>query len=160
MRRVLALLLAACLLLAGCTESGMVQPVTFYYVCADYLYDGTGGVIGSEQREAYGHRDDLPYLLALYLIGPSEEGLAPLEGIQILSIQQTPSTVVLNLADTGEILTDVEYSLACACLTLTCLDLTTAETVCVNSGSRSVTMGAEDLILADNTQTTQTEETQ
>lgn len=159
MKRFLALAAVLCLILSGCDGAGhgMVQPVTFYYVRAEYQYGGDGSAIGSELREAYGHRDDLPYLLALYLMGPSGEDMLAPNGIQILSIQQTEDSVTLNLTDTT--LSDTEFSLACACLTLTCLDLTSAETVTVSSGARSVTMGAEDLILHDSSHTDSTEET-
>ena len=44
---------------------------------------------------------------------------------------------------------DAEFSLACACLTMTCLEFTDAESVTVISGSRSVTMDESLLTFSD-----------
>ncbi len=164
MKRQIGLAFLLCLILTGCGQLGerIKEPVTFYYLRAEYAYSTDSGIIGSEEREASGHKDNLSYLMALYLIGPSEEDLvSPIpRGIRFLSAEQTDTRVELKLSDTANVLTDAEFSLACACLTLTCLDLTGAETVTINSGSRSVTMTRENLILYDSSMTAPTEETQ
>lgn len=164
MKRPACLILLLCLTLSGCGVSGerIKDPVTFYYLQAKYAYGSEGSVIGSEEREASGHRRDLSYLLALYLMGPSSEGLAsPVPpGTRILSVARSGTEIQLNLSDTAAALTDAEYSLACACLTLTCLDLTNAENITVTCGPRSVTMNHENLILFDSSTTVSTEETQ
>ena len=164
MKRLISLAFLLCLTLTGCGKFGerIKEPVTFYYLRAEYQYGSDSGVIGSEEREASGHRENLSYLLALYLMGPSGEDLvSPIpRGIRFLSVEQADTLITLNLSDTASALTDAEYSLACACLTLTCLDLTEAETVTVTSGSRSVTMTRDNLILYDSSMTAPTEETQ
>ena len=164
MKRLIGLAFLLCLLFTGCGQLGerMKEPVTFYYLRAEYQYSTEVGIIASEEREASGHRDNLSYLLALYLIGPSGEDLvSPIpRGIRFLSVEQTDTMVELTLSDTSAMLTDAEYSLACACLSLTCLDLTEAQAVTVNSGSRSVTMTRDNLILYDSSMTAPTEETQ
>ena len=118
-------------------------------------------VIVAEEREAYGHGRDLSYLLAFYLMGPMKEGLVcPLpEGTGIVSVEQASSGISLVLTDTLETLSDADYSLACACLTLTCLNITGGEKVTITSGSRSVTMTRNTLTLFDGG-TAETEETQ
>ncbi len=163
MKRFCCLLLCLSLLLTGCGFFGerIKEPVTFYYLRDEYQFGSGGGVIGSEIREASGHRDSLSYLLALYLIGPSDEELhSPIpRGINIFSAELVENTVKLKLSDTSASLTDAGFSLACACLTLTCLDLTGAEEVTITSGSRSVTMSRDNLTLFDST-TAAPEETQ
>ena len=163
MKRLLCLVLALCLILPGCAVSKerLREPVTFYYPRRQYQYGAEDGVISSEQREAAGHRDDLSYLLALYLIGPSDEALvSPLPwGTRILKTTQKGTAVTLKLTDTALTMTDTEFSLACACLTMTCLSVTDAQTVKITSGSRSVTMSRDNLTLFDDS-TTATEEIQ
>ena len=57
-------------------------------------------------------------------------------------------------------MTDAAFSLACACLTKTCMELTQASSVTVISGTRMVTMGPDNLILTDSLDTAETEEPQ
>lgn len=164
MKRLISLALVLCLMLSGCGTSGerIMEPVTFYYLQSKYSYGSEGAVIASEEREASGHRRDLNYLLALYLMGPSSEALiSPVpQGTRILSVEQEGTTIQLSLSDAAGTLTDAEFSLACACLTLTCLDLTEVEAVTVTCGSRSVTMSHENLTLFDSSMAAATEETQ
>ena len=164
MKRLIGLAFFLCLLFTGCGQFGarIKDPVTFYYLRAEYQYSTEFGVIASEEREASGHRDNLSYLLALYLIGPSgEELVSPIpRGVRFLSVEQADRMITLNLSDTSAVLTDAEYSLACACLTLTCLDLIGTDAVTINSGARSVTMTRDNLILYDSSMTAPTEETQ
>lgn len=165
MKRFVCLLLALCLSLSGCglSRDGIKEPVTFYYLQTEYRYGVEDGVIGTEEREASGHRDNLSYLLTLYLIGPTDESLtSPIpKGTHIFSVEQEGNEVQLQLTDTSQTLTDSGYTLACACLTLTCLSITEAESVTITSGSRSVTMTRDSLTLFDGSAAvTITEETQ
>ncbi|MCI7808510.1 hypothetical protein MR626_04370 [bacterium] len=163
MRKGLCLLLVLCLFLSGCTltREGQNEVVTFYYLREEYQYGAENSVIVAEEREASGHGRDLSYLLAFYLMGPMKEGLVcPLpEGTGIVSVEQASSGISLVLTDTLETLSDADYSLACACLTLTCLNITGGEKVTITSGSRSVTMTRNTLTLFDGG-TAETEETQ
>lgn len=158
-RTVCMLLMALCL--CGCAPVGesIKEPVTFYYVREQYKAD-MSQAIGTEIREAAGHRDDLSYMLRLYLLGPTQEGLvSPLpRTILVQSAKIQGRSVVLTLSDTGKSLSDGEFSLACACLSLTCLDLTQARRVTIISGSRTVTMSQENLELFDSGPAAATEE--
>ena len=160
MKRIVAMILLMALLLCGCADK-MREPVTFYYV-RDSFEEDMSQVIGTEQREASGHRDNLLYLLALYLMGPAEDSLvSPLPSYTtILSAEQIDSTVTLQLTDTTASLSDGQYTLACSCLALTCLEITDAEYVTINSGNRSVTLGKDSLVLLDLTTGAGTEEIQ
>lgn len=163
MKRFFCLLLMLCILLSGCGILGerIKEPVTFYYLKSEYQYFTQDGVIASEEREASGHREDLSYLLALYLMGPAEEELiSPVpRGTRIFSAEETAQGVVLQLSDTAATMSETEFSLACACLSLTCLDLTNANQVTINSGERTVTMSRETLTLYDNGTPVAAEET-
>ena len=149
MKKMIALLLLGTLLLSGCSDQ-LKEPVTFYYIRTNYEED-MSAIIGSEQREASGHRNDLSYLMALYLMGPSEEELSsPLPAdIDIVTAEKQGSGVILQLSDTTDSMTDVHFTLACSCLTLTCLEITNADYVTINSGERSVTLEADELLLQD-----------
>lgn len=153
MKRIVSLTVLLCLLLSGCSLSGELikEPVTFYYVRAEYPFTAKDSILDSEQREASGHRDDLTYLLALYLIGPTnEELISPIpKGTRIYSAEVREDTVYLNMSNTDSTLTDSGFSIACACLSLTCIDLTGAQYVTITSGERSITMSADTLMLYD-----------
>lgn len=161
MKRTVCMLVLVALCLCGCTQVGdsIKEPVTFYYVREQYKTD-MSQAIGTEVREAAGHREDLAYMLRLYLLGPTQEGLvSPLpRTILVQNVQVQGLTVVLTLSDTESSMSDGEFSLACACLSLTCLDLTQAKRVTILSGSRTVTMSQENLALFDSGPAAATEE--
>lgn len=165
MKRFSALILAVSLLLSGCGILGerIKEPVTFYYLNAQYQYGSNAVVIVSEEREASGHLDDLSYLMALYLMGPTEEEheMPIPRGTRILNVEQKGSKIYLKLSDLSETMSDSEFSLACACLTLTCLGLSDAAQVIITSGNRTTTMTHDSLTMLDaGTSAAQTEETQ
>ena len=165
MKRILSCILIAILLLSGCGTSAerIREPATFYYMRAnpETLRHGEDLFVG-EVREAAGHRQDLSYLMALYLIGPATEGLrTPIpKGTKISEIIIEEDTVLLTLSDTEKTMTDIEYALACTCLSQTCLELTGANSVTITSGERSITMGRDTLVMRDRTPTNETEEIQ
>ena len=144
----LALILAASLL-PGCGER-VKEPVTFYYLRSGYQ-ENMDTMIASETREASGHRDNLRYLLAFYLMGPADKELSsPLpRGTVLYALEQETDSVTITLSDTSASLSDSEFSLACACLSMTCMELVPAEEVTVASGSRSQTLRRDNLILTD-----------
>lgn len=150
MRRTICLFAILCLFLSGCSVLGerIKDPVTFYYIRADYQED-MDQVIASELREASGHRGDLPYLFALYLMGPSQEGLiSPLpKGTRITPTEHTDEGIVLSLSEGGQTMTDGEFTLAGACLGLTCMELTEAEQITIICEDRSMTITAENLMI-------------
>ena len=163
MKRILCLILIFCLLLSGCSLIGehVKEPVTFYYVSENYQKD-MDQVIVSEIREASGHRDDLTYLLALYSLGPSSEGLkSPLpRNTTILPIERTVDEIVLALTENGRTLKDADFTLASACIALTCMDLIDVQQVTVVCEEQSITLGKESLLLNTDSASTAQEETQ
>lgn len=150
MKRIACLILLFSMLLSGCNSFGerIKEPVTFYYVSEDYQRD-MNAVISSEMREASGHRGDLPYLLALYTMGPSTEGLrSPFEkNAKIIPTEHTESGIVLSVSDISHTVTDAEFTLASACLAMTCMDLTNATQVTIICEDRSITLNRDNLML-------------
>lgn len=161
MKRSLVLFLLISFLLAGCTSSSeqITDSVNFYYVRTAYLEDMTS-LIEPEHRDAAGHKDDLSYLLALYLIGPaSEELVSPIpEDTELLSAVEWNGAITITISDTEKTMTDPQFALSCACLSMTCMELTESETVTIISGTRTITMTSSNLSLTDNAITV-TEET-
>ena len=152
MKRLICTLLAASLLLSllsGCGQE-MKEPVIFYYR-KDAYEEKMVSPIAGEEREVAGHRDNLKYLLTFYLMGPiSQELASPLpQGTQLQSINQSSEDLTIEISDTASTLSDSAFSLACACLSMTCMGLTNAEAVTVVSGSRSLTLDKDNLLLSD-----------
>ena len=127
--------------------------VTFYYARNDYLYGEREGTVGWEVRDVGRKKEDLTYLLALYLEGPFDSKLKkPFPGKSIDHVQTltwTGNSVYITLADMGVGMTDSQFNLSCACLTRTCLELTGAQRVRITSGDRSVMMTEDSLLLYD-----------
>lgn len=157
MKRLTALLLSI-LILCGCTSQQFMSPGTFYYPSAEAHYKGSEGIIGSEQRELEGIRNDLGALLRLYLDGPaSPELLAPLPSGTVL-LDHTLFEQVLTLRFSRELslLSGIELTVAAGCLARTFLPLTGAEQLILTAdgallnGNTSLTLTLDDLYLRDD----------
>lgn len=150
MKRLICFMLFSCLLFSGCSIDGewVKEPVTFYYVRKNYQKD-MGTVIDSETREASGHRDELTYLLALYSMGPSTEDLQSLlpRNTTILPTERTPFSVELTLSENAQTMTDADFTLMSACISMTCMELMDLQQVTVISGNRRITIREDNLIL-------------
>lgn len=152
MKRLLCLVLTAAVvicLLPGCAER-VKEPVTFYYLRTSTGRDLGPEIVG-EVREGSGHRDNLRYLLSFYLMGPADKELSsPLpRGTTLYQLEQTESSVTISISDTTQTLSDSRFSLACACLSLTCMELLPVKEITVISGSRNTTIRRDNLILKD-----------
>lgn len=156
MKRLSAMLLCICLLmpLAGCRlfSGGIQEPVMFYYQRTEYLYGQENGVICAEERDSTGHISNMEYLLRLYLTGPLDEELvSPFPaGLQVTGIKTGVGTVRIDLTDELDSLPEAKQTLACACLTLTCLDISGMESVVLVWGDKIITMDKSCLTLFDN----------
>ncbi len=162
-KQVICLILVMSILLSGCSffSARIKDPVVFYYLCDSYQED-LCCVIVSEEREASGHTGDLSYLLALYMMGPTnDEHIMPLPFGTRIRVQSTDGHIVLELYDMPKAISDAELSLASACLTMTCLEISEAEDVTIRCGERETVMDRSNLTLYDTTsETTPTEESQ
>lgn len=150
MKRLIGLIMIFCLLLSGCSVLGerIKEPVTFYYVRDNYQKN-MDQVIVAEVREAAGHRDDLPYLLALYSMGPSrEDSKSPFaKNTRIVPVTRTESSMELSLSDSVLALTEAEFTLASSCIAMTCMELTNVQQVTVICADRRITIKKDNLML-------------
>ena len=158
MRKIIALILAAILMisLTGCLQS--TDTATFYYTRYEdsYVYGMDNAVIAGEYRDITGHRGDLKYLLTLYFHGPTMEHLrSPFpSGLVLRSVERVDQTLHVELSASLTMLTGTDLTLACACLAQTCFGLTNADAVTISSdglGFVSMTLTKDSLLLVDDT---------
>lgn len=163
MKRILCLILAAALL-SGCHFQQQDNSTTAFYYCRMSTSNTqTDCLIVSESRDISLESTDLKSLLTLYLIGPQDEELvSPFRGMKLDSLDSDNTELRIGLSYNDRSLTDARFTLASACLTKTCLELTGANQVTITCGNRSVTMNHDNLLLEDTITTTEmaTEETQ
>lgn len=160
MKRILCLILAlaSLALLCGCSskKSNIQQPVNFYYRASEINYGSSDGLIRPEIAESSGYTEVQP-LLNTYLKGPTTaEFTNPfLSGTYLLDAYVIGKTVYLELNATIADLSGFDLTIACACLTMTTLELVDATYVCISAdgalmeGALSITMSLDDLILED-----------
>lgn len=164
MRRVkcaAAMLLASIFLslLSGCisTRNALTDGVNFYYLRTDFQYGTADGVIDSEVREIPSYADDVTYLLQLYFQGPVAGDLhSPFpENTRLTAAQQEGQTLYITLSTSFDSFSGMEQTLACACLTMTCLELADIDTVSITTqdgiqnGENPIVMRADSLTLLD-----------
>ena len=165
MKKFMCLLALSALVVSFCACAFFQEDtVSFYYPRREFLFDERDGVIASENRDASGHTGDMQYLLSLYLMGPLNQDLVPAfsENTHLLSHSSNGTRIYIELSDTSEDLTDADYSLACACLALTCIKASGTEEITMTSGSRTLTIREDMLLLYEEPFPTaaETEETQ
>lgn len=153
MKRILSFLLILALMfpLWGCSK-GIQDEAVFYYRRAEFRYGEENAVVVPEQRDITGHVGDLSFLISLYLMGPLEEELeSPFpKNTRLISVSPVVGAVRIELSNLNDSITDSRFSLACACLALTCLELTDTQEVTITSGDRSVTMDRDSIVLHDS----------
>ena len=161
MKRCLSFLLIFTLLfsLGGCGVETKSH-ASFYYPRTEFQFGAEDGVIHSETRDIVGHEEDLFYLIALYLAGPLEENLySPFHASTLLiSVEHNGDEVIIHLTDSGIYMLDSEFSLACACLSLTCMEISDAASVTVKTRDRSITMSRDNMVILDQPMVTETTE--
>ena len=155
MKKILILLLVLSITmgLLGCVfSSNIIEPVEFYYQTNSSPDSIPQQVIGSEVREATGHRNDLNYLLSLYLQGPLDPDLkSPFPpGCRLLSITWNGDTLVLTLNSTITSLDHMQRTIAGACIAKTCLSLTDIAQVQVKAAAPEQSDSMDMIITSDN----------
>ena len=152
MKQLLCLLLAACLLLAGCTGT-QEKTYQFYYLRTDdtIRYGTADGLVAPISRNISGGNEELNYLLQLYLDGPgTPDYLNPIpRGTYLLSTIWQEEVLVIVLSREFSELDTIHLSLAGACLTATCHGLTGAEKIQVRSGDSVYDFDLESYHLLD-----------
>ena len=105
----------------------------------------------ASNKESYGQRRDLAYLMALYLMGPIDDNhetpLPP--GTRIYSSENNDGIVQLELSEAARSLSDAEFSMAGACLALTCFEVSDCIRVNIVNGDRTLSLTEETLTMFD-----------
>lgn len=155
MKRLLCMIICITFLMSGCANKDMAN---FYYQRNGFIYDAPDGVIVSEKRDITSHATHLAFLISLYLLGPQNQEyhspFPPTTKLQTVERNGNNLTIILN--DISEGMTDAQFTLACCCLTMTVLELASAEQVTIVSGSRSMTLSQDLITLYDNSGAVQT----
>ena len=166
MKKFICLLLAALLCVTGCDSSQDETPgVLFYYLrkSEDFVYGSADGVVTGEERDPSGYRNNLKYLITLYLQGPVDEKLqSPFPaGCKLVVLSQEEEELTLLLNSNFCTLKDMDLTLACVCLAKTCFSLTDAQRVRIMAESFSgevaidQTIHIDSLLLEDTPQSTE-----
>lgn len=166
MKKTMALWLALALVLGGCSgASGSLRvPLTFYYPRAEVDFSQGSSYIVAEMREGDGIGSDPIDILALYLRGPSntEAFSSPFpEGTRPESFVLEDDVAQITLSAEFATCSGLELTVACACLTKTCLALTQAQLVRIRCAgaligdAEYVEMDERSILLFDDVQAEQ-----
>lgn len=163
MRKIICLLLIllCCLTTVGCSFPGSANEdtVLFYYPRSEFRYGDPDGVLLCEQRNMPGHGKDLTYIISMYLLGPETEALTlPFPAhTRLLTLDSKENTLVITLSDTQDSFADVQYTLACACLAKTCMEVSDAEVFTIIAGSHFLTLHRDSVCFFDSSTAETTE---
>ena len=160
MRKVLLILLVLSLLLCGCTnpDYGFKKPLKFYYPLINPDYGMGSSYIQPEIREGATISGGLKDILNLYLKGPKDLTTYsyPFQyNTQVHAISRDTTTLDITLTRGFATYTGLPLTIACACITMTCLELTDVKTVRIRAfdttldGAQYIEMNAETLLLID-----------
>ena len=142
MKRTICLMLMAVLILSGCSFGSKQDDhaVTFYYLHQyrdqdsydRFFFDGA---IGTETWEVPIRREDLNYLLALYMQGPNDDQFrSPFPaGSKILETRTEDGhlTIVMNAIASQS--NEMDVTVSCACIARTCMELVDVDAVTVKA---------------------------
>lgn len=161
MKRTVCLFLILCfaLCLFGCTKQTeeLQNPVRFYYPRSTPTYGAADSVIAWEAQEAAGHTEDYLYLLRQYMKGPKSDTLSRAfpRSVLIKGLQISGDTAYVLLNNYVSLLSGLELTIACACLTATVCELTGVSRVTIQAehalldGNSAITMDRSHILLLD-----------
>lgn len=168
MKRLLALLLMLTLLvgITACRENSepVLQPINFYYISDPFTYGSAEGLIRAQIADAAHYNGSLLETLNGYLAGPNEAGYGHTfpTGSQVYQIDLVNETAYLQMNNAFARLKGIDLTVACACLTMTVMELTGSKSVNISTlsipldGNASITM-SKDTILLITTQQSENE---
>lgn len=153
MKRIVFLLLLLSLTLSclGCQGEKDSQ-YAFYYLRTDStIAYGQEDALITAHFQDLGPDMDLDTILQLYLDGPVEENLrSPFpRGTYLLSVTTQNDTLTLILSREFSALDGIQLTVASACLTATCRDLTGFEKIQVRSGEKIYDFDINSFIFLD-----------
>ena len=149
MKRLFAILLCLSFLLCGCQKQNTAK---FYYERNQFQYGVEDGVFVAEERDLTGVNPELAFLLNLYLLGPhSADYKMPFDGkAKLLAIEKAESLLTLTFTESSLFLSDMQFTLSCVSLAMTCMELTDAECITIQSGNRVMSLTRDVLTLYDS----------
>ena len=162
MKRIFCLILAICIafLLPGCKdkEEPILEPVNFYYRNADISYDSSTGLISAQVTESAGYDRNFLDILNFYLKGPIQDHFEHTfpSGTKALSLEFIGSNAQIVLSNDFARLGGIDLTIACACLSMTVMELTNSSSVTIRAesttigGNDSITMDKDNILLFDN----------
>ena len=167
MKRSMSLLMIVVLLLCLCAcgqkQEKFIDPINLYFLQtqpADQIYHGNANsVITPVQVEGNKIRRAPSLVLQTYFATPDTEIYhSPFPAnTKLIGWAANGDTLIITLSDEVSLLTGIDLSLACASLTMTCLELWEYEAVQIKAetllldGKSSITMNTDDLLLMDDT---------
>lgn len=160
MRKLLALLLILSLLLAGCSQAdtGYITALKFYYPLQTTDYTMGSAYLQPELREGAGLDKRIENILDLYLAGPADPITyrMPFQyNTRVVSVSREIGILNVTLSSGFATYTGLDLTIACACITMTCLELTSAETIRIRAkdttldGAEFIEMSRDSLLLID-----------
>lgn len=157
MKRLILLLLCLAILLCGCSAPA-ARSVEFFYRRSETAFHTESPVFASETRSVAAHAEDLPAVLEVYFQGPQQRDLeSPFpRGTRLISWAHSDDTLILELSAEFGALKGIDQTIACACITRTCLALVPAAQVQIRIPGESpeetvmITMSENSLRLADD----------
>ena len=157
MKRIIIILTIVALLISfiGCTKNteNFDQPAQFYYKWAST----EDALFGAETREIKSYSDDLLAVANFYFTGPDSDAYVNVfpDGLHALSLEVQENKLMLLLNDELSTLSGLELSIACACMSMTLLELTGCTEIVIKAesklldGKASISMKLDDLYLLD-----------
>lgn len=160
MKKVLLICLALILTLFGCSQMqpSYSEPLVFYYPVNNIDFSMGSAYIQPEVREGDGVGDSLQETLDLYLKGPMDPSTyyTPFQhNTRVESISRDSQLLDITLSRGFATYTGLPLTIACACITMTCLELTDVQAVRIRAkdttldGADYIEMSADSLLLID-----------
>ena len=161
MRKILPCLLifAFCTSFCGCEKEPVKieKPVNLYYRQSQISYGSADGVIGICITEGAGFENDLLGLLNLYLRNTTDPAFSRTfpDGSQLVRLTVQDGAAQAQLNNQFSRAAGIDLTIACACLSLTIMELTSAESVTISAfnatldGAESITMTTDSILLLD-----------
>ena len=154
MKRCLSLLLILSLMLCctACGEESEDTTVFYYLRSEDTIAYGQIDALIAPLPQQFSPDAPLDDLLQLYLNGPSEEGYRnPVpKGTYLLSTIYKADTLVIVLSREFSSMDGIQLTLAGACLTATCREITGLECIQIRSGESIYNFDYNDFTFLDD----------
>ena len=153
MRKAIAIVLLAALLLCGCAEDTPEEDtVLFFYPRTQILYGDTDGIIAPETQLLPSGLRPFEWMLRDYFNGPdSPELYSPFPpGTTLLGYRVENGSLILDVSSHFFSAEGISRTLSCAALARTCFELTAAQRVIICApGEQQITVDRNTFVYSD-----------